>query len=151
MNYAPEDVRTDVANAQARIAHALDDLRDALDDALCDRDARFHAHRGDTDVAEWLTAAGYLDRITRNLTRALEMVEQIDPYAERDERWNAERVTRDERWGNRGAVLVSASPTAPTPADVGYRAFGSSRPETPNTAKRPLDFGAFPETAGDHE
>lgn len=150
MIYAPEGVRIDVANAQARIAHVLDELREALDDALTDSTARAFARNGDTDLARWFRVLGTIDITARTVTRDMNRVGQVDPYAERDARMYADIDARI-------ADCVSASPSAPTPRTHGHAAFGTSHlippletvvpcgvhPDNPfaNVFAGPLDFG----------
>lgn len=137
--------RVEVANAQFRVHRALIELRSAIDASQV------------PDLAEWTRIIESVDRLTRYVERAFAYAQQLDPYDHYDDFGPlSEPSAARDRHDNRGAVLVSASPTAPTPATVGIRAFGSSRPHTVNPFKRPLDFGSSPphtdsETTGDPE
>lgn len=165
MLYAPEGVRIDVANAQARIAHVLDELREALDEALTDSTARAFARNGDTDLARWFRVLGTIDLTAHTATRDMNCVGQIDPYAEQDARiaaqYEADLSAAAEEphplVPRAGTDYVSASPFAPTPVTHGHAAFGTSHLIPPletvvprgvhpdntfaNVFAGPLDFG----------
>ncbi|MEX3644415.1 hypothetical protein [Mycolicibacterium porcinum] len=134
MKYAPEDVRIDVANAQYTVVHALDSLRAAVEETARIPHVHYYAVTGDADIEAWLRVVHTVTAHLEDLSRVFETVEQIDPYAGREDDFgplDQPSAARDRLQG-RGALVAEAPVNAPDPATAGTAAFGVSRSITPD-------------------